>query len=94
MDNTDVWNSNDIDSIDRKINQSAIDNLDALENTLNHINELDDEAYTDLLDNLDGAHQRGWRTIWISPSYKESNKYPFVDKAFPTLKDALDKLNF
>ena len=28
MDNTDVWNSNDIDSIDRKINQSAIDDLD------------------------------------------------------------------
>ena len=50
--------------------------------------------FDDLLDNLDGAHQRGWRTIWISPSYKESNKYPFVNKAFPTLKDALDKLNF
>jgi len=50
MDNTDVWNSNDIDSIDRKINQSAIDNLDALENTLNHINELDDEAFSELQD--------------------------------------------
>jgi len=49
--------------------------------------------FDDLLNNLDIAHLRGWRTIWISPKYKESHRYPFVDKAFPTLKDALDKLN-
>ena len=50
MDNTDVWNSNDIDSIDRKINQSAIDDLDAAESSLNHLDELDDEAFSELQD--------------------------------------------
>ena len=50
MDNTDVWNSNDIDSIDRKINQSANDNLDALENTLDHLDEIDAETFSDLQD--------------------------------------------
>ena len=50
MNNTDVWNSNDIDSIDRKINQSAIDDLDAAESSLNHLDELDDEAFSELQD--------------------------------------------
>ena len=50
MNNTDVWNSNDIDSIDRKINQSAIDDLDAVESSLNHLDELDDEAFSELQD--------------------------------------------
>ena len=45
MNNTDVWNSNDIDSIDRKINQSAIDDLDGVESSLNHIDKLDDEEW-------------------------------------------------
>ena len=50
--------------------------------------------FDDLVSNLEGAHMMGWRTIWISPDYLESHKYSFIDKAFPTLKDALDKLNF
>ena len=50
--------------------------------------------FDDLVSNLEGAHMMGWRTIWISPDYLESNRYPFIDKAFPTLKDALDKMNF
>ena len=50
--------------------------------------------FDDLLCNLDGAHMIGWRTVWISPNYQESHKYPYIDKAFPTLKDALEKLNF
>ena len=50
--------------------------------------------FDDLVSNLEGAHIMGWRTIWISPDYLESNRYPFIDKAFPTLKDALDKMNF
>ena len=33
---------NDIDSIDKKINEVANDNLDALEKTLDHIDEIDD----------------------------------------------------
>ena len=37
MDNTDVWNSNDIDSIDRKINQSAIDDLNGVQSSLNNL---------------------------------------------------------
>ena len=50
--------------------------------------------FDDLLDNMAGAKERGWRTIWISPDYKDSTKYSFIDKGFPTLKDALEKLNF
>ena len=50
--------------------------------------------FDDLLVNLESAKDKGWRTVWISPNYIESYKYPYVDKAFPTLKDALEKLNF
>jgi len=50
IDSDDVWNSNDIDSVDRKINQSANDNLDALENTLDHLDEIDAETFSDLQD--------------------------------------------
>ena len=50
--------------------------------------------FDDLLTNLEGARKLGWRTVWISPEYVDSKNYTFVDKAFPTLKDALDKLNF
>ena len=50
--------------------------------------------FDDLLSNLEGAKMQGWKTVWISPDYLKSYKYPFVNKAFPTLKDALDKLNF
>ena len=46
----DIWNSNDIDSIDRKINQSANDDLDGLESSLNHIDKLDDEEFSELQD--------------------------------------------
>ena len=49
--------------------------------------------FDDLLSNLEGANGQGWKTVWISPDYLQSYKYPFVNKAFPTLKDALDKLN-
>ena len=38
MDNDDdIWNSNDIDSIDRKINQSANDDLDGVQSALNNV---------------------------------------------------------
>ena len=50
--------------------------------------------FDDLLSNLEGAKSSGWNTIWISPDYINSYKYSYVDKAFPTLKDALEKLNF
>tara|TARA_B100000029_G_scaffold358947_1_gene351777 strand:- start:1933 stop:2184 length:252 start_codon:yes stop_codon:yes gene_type:complete len=51
MNNTDdIWNSNDIDSIDKKINQSANDDLDGIESSLNHIHELDDESFSELQD--------------------------------------------
>ena len=39
---------NDIDSIDKKISEVANDNLDALENTLEHIDEIDAETFSDL----------------------------------------------
>ena len=41
---------NDIDSIDKKIKKVANDNLDALEDTLDHINEIDDETFSNLQD--------------------------------------------
>ena len=47
-----------------------------------------------MLVNLEFAKSQGWSTIWISPDYKKSDNYDYVDKAFSTLKDALDKLNF
>ena len=50
--------------------------------------------FDDLLVNLEVAKNNGWSTIWISPDYLYSYKYPYIDKAFPTLKDALGKLNF
>tara|TARA_Y100000389_G_scaffold69275_1_gene65925 strand:- start:3082 stop:3552 length:471 start_codon:yes stop_codon:yes gene_type:complete len=50
--------------------------------------------FDDLLVNLEGANNEGWKTVWISPDYLESYKYPYVNKGFPTLKDALSKLNF
>ena len=45
MNNDDVWNSNNIDSIDKKINQSAKDNLDGLESSLNHMKLMDLEEF-------------------------------------------------
>jgi len=50
--------------------------------------------FDDLLVNLESAKDKGWKTIWISPNYIESYKYPYVDKGFSTLKYALEKLNF
>ena len=50
--------------------------------------------FDDLLVNLESAKDKGWRTVWISPNYIESYKYPYVDKGFSTLKYALEKLNF
>ena len=41
---------NDIDSIDKKITEVANDNLDALENTLDHLDEIDAETFSDLQD--------------------------------------------
>ena len=49
--------------------------------------------FDDLLCNLEGAKKQGWKTVWISPDYLQSYKYSFINKAFPTLKDALNKLN-
>ena len=48
MNNDDVWNGNNIDSIDKKITQSAKDDLDALEDTLDHIDEIGDEEFSNL----------------------------------------------
>ena len=56
--------------------------------------KLDIIFFDDLLDNLMAAKGRGWKTIWISPTYQEMDKYSFIDRAFPTLNDALNTLNF
>jgi len=70
---------------------------DSVENDILHTLALSDNEFIffdDLLVNLEVAKSRGWSTIWISPKYINSYKYPYVDKGFSTLKDALDKLNF
>jgi len=50
--------------------------------------------FDDLLQNLESAKNNGWSTIWISPNYNEGKDYDYVDRSFPTLKEALEKLNF
>ena len=70
---------------------------DSVETDISHTLQSDLNEYIffdDLLVNLEVAKNNSWRTVWISPDYIESYKYPYVDKAFPTLKDALGKLNF
>jgi HAD superfamily hydrolase (TIGR01509 family) len=49
--------------------------------------------FDDMLPNLEAAKGQGWYTVWISPDFKGSN-YPYVNKAFPTLKEALEKMRF
>ena len=69
---------------------------DSVENDISHTLQSDLNKYIffdDLLVNLEFANNNGWSTIWISPDYNNSYKHPYVDRAFPTLKDALDKLN-
>ena len=70
---------------------------DSVENDISQSLTLQNNEYIffdDLLVNLEFAKNNGWSTIWISPIYKNSYKYPYVDKAYPSLKDALEKLNF
>ena len=50
--------------------------------------------FDDLLTNLEGAKKQGWNTVWISPNYLESYKFSFVDRAFPTIHDALEQIIF
>jgi FMN phosphatase YigB (HAD superfamily) len=50
--------------------------------------------FDDQLTNLEGAKKQGWKTVWISSHYIQSYKYTFVDKAYPSLKNALDKFMF
>ena len=48
MSDPDVWNSNDIDSIDKKITEVANDNLDGIESSLDNIDKLDAKDFSDL----------------------------------------------
>ena len=48
MSDPDVWNSNDIDSIDKKITEVANDNLDCIESSLDNIDELNAKDFSDL----------------------------------------------
>lgn len=49
--------------------------------------------FDDLLENLYGAKQKKWITIWIHPKYNEYTTYKFVDHAYPTIKDALKNID-
>ena len=78
--------------------EKILDGLyDSVENDISDTIQSDLNKYIffdDLLINLEVANNNGWSTIWISPDYNNSYKHPYVDRAFPTLKDALDELNF
>ena len=37
--------------------------------------------------------KRNWKTIWISPNYREINNYNFIDYSFPDIKMAINYLN-
>ena len=70
---------------------------ESVERDISHILQSDLNKYIffdDLLVNLEGSKRIGWKTVWISPDYSNAYKYPYVDRAFPTLQEALDKLNF
>lgn len=45
--------------------------------------------FDDLVSNLQTANEYGWKTIWINKDYKNINKYPFIDIAFPNIHSAL-----
>ena len=45
--------------------------------------------FDDRLENLQGASQIGWYTIWIHPNYSMQHTYNYVNLAFPNIKDAL-----
>jgi FMN phosphatase YigB (HAD superfamily) len=47
----------------------------------------------DLLENLQTGKNKSWTTVWISPKFKEKNKYRFVDYAFPDIKYAMNYFN-
>jgi hypothetical protein len=46
----DNWEDNGIDSIDNRIDEVAIAELDGMESALDHINTLDDESFFELQD--------------------------------------------
>ena len=48
MSDPDIWNSNDINSIDKKITEVANDNLDGIESSLDNIDKLDAKDFSDL----------------------------------------------
>jgi len=46
--------------------------------------------FDDMVDNLRTAKKVGWKTIWISPQYKNYTNYPdIIDYAFPNIYEAL-----
>ena len=60
--------------------------LDIMKDSYNITNYV---FFDDLLENLYGAKQQGWITVWISPNYREAYKYSYVNRAFPSLTEAL-----
>ena len=47
----------------------------------------------DLLENLQTGKNKTWTTVWISPKFRDKNKYRFVDYAFPDIKYAMNYFN-
>lgn len=68
-----------------------INSIIAIENDIQKkYNEKNEYCFfDDLLANLKSAKEKKWITIWISPLYKYSNNYNYIDFAFPDLETAL-----
>lgn len=68
----------------------------SLENNINYQNNNETNTFyffDDLLENLLMGKKRNWKTIWISPNYREINNYNFIDYSFPNIKMAINYLN-
>ena len=48
--------------------------------------------FDDRLENLETASKLGWLTFWINPNYKTKWNYPYINLAFPNIKDCLTYL--
>ena len=68
---------------------SAIDVENNIKYSIHSNQKYDFYFFDDLLDNLSTGKKRGWTTIWISPLYRKSDNYNFVDYAFENIKVAL-----
>ena len=85
-----IYSRDTIPSMKPDINSAEAVERDIIKenNQINQIIFLDD-----LLENLQTGKNKTWTTVWISPKFRDKNKYRFVDYAFPDIKYAMAFLN-